>query len=385
MNKWMKTALAIMVFVVMLDGAIIAKSEQATVPKPSTPQKSAGEAMKNVQVLKDVPASEWNNVMFFISGSLGVGCQHCHAQAYDADTKKAKQTARRMMQMVRDINAANFDGKPVVTCNTCHRGSVQPQGVPSLWNKTPDEIAAYKQQLQNDRAGKPAPSPASKRESPEALPTAKQVFEKYRQAVGGAPFKTLHLAASIAGDLQPSQLLEYDVMFPDKLAIHISLPGGAAQSVIINGDHGWITTPQSTRDVDAGTVAAMKGNQLLQSIKFPEVEASGQVTGAEKIGDRIYTVVESRSPKLVRRLYFDAQTGLLYKTKLETSVDSFGISPAETIFEDYRDVNGVKVPFTIIGITTADRIQTRISEMRANSSIDPVKFEPPPASAVPAK
>jgi hypothetical protein len=95
--------------------------------------------------------------------------------------------------------------------------------------------------------------------------------------------------------------------------------------------------------------------------------------------------VESRTPKVVRRLYFDAQSGLLYKTKLETAVASFGISPAETIFEDYRDVNGVKVPFSIIGITTADRIQTKISEMRANSAIDPVKFEPPSAAAVPAK
>lgn len=385
MNKWMKAAFAIMVFAGALDWTIIAKSEQATVPKPSTPEKSAGETKKNVQVLKDVPASEWNNVMFFIAGSLGVGCQHCHAETYDADTKKAKQTARRMMQMVRDINAANFDGRPVVTCNTCHRGSVLPQGVPSLWSKTPDEIAAYKQQLQNDRAAKPAPSAAVKGGSPDSLPTAKQVFEKYRQAVGGAPFKTLHLAATIAGDLQPSQLLEYDVMFPDKLAIHVSLPGGAAQNVIINGDHGWITTPQGTRNADSATVAAMKSNHLIQSIKFPELEASGQVTGTEKIGDRTYTVVESRIPKLVRRLYFDAQSGLLYKTKLETEVASFGISPAETIFEDYRDVNGVKVPFSIIGITTADRIQTKISEMRANSPIDPVKFEPPSAPAVPAK
>jgi hypothetical protein len=37
-----------------------------------------------------------------------------HAVTFDADTKKPKQTARRMMQMVRDINAANFDGKPVL-------------------------------------------------------------------------------------------------------------------------------------------------------------------------------------------------------------------------------------------------------------------------------
>jgi hypothetical protein len=42
-------------------------------------------------------------------------CRPClHAVTFDADTKKPKQTARRMMQMVRDINAADFDGKPVL-------------------------------------------------------------------------------------------------------------------------------------------------------------------------------------------------------------------------------------------------------------------------------
>jgi len=345
----------------------------ATQPAPQ--EKTAGEAMKNVQVLKDIPASELTNVMYFVAGSLGVSCQHCHVAAFDADTKAAKQTARRMMQMVRDINAASFGGKPVVTCNTCHRGSVLPQGVPSLWNKTPDEIAAYKQQLQNDREGKPASSTAAEAGIPESLPTAKQVFEKYRQAVGDAPFKTLHLAATIAGDLQPSQVVEYDVIFPDKLAVHLALPGGAAQNIVIDGDRGWATTRAGTRDVDPGTIAAMKGNQLIQSIKFPELETSGQVTGTEKIGDRTYTVVESRTPKFVRRLYFDSQSGLLYKTQSETRVATFGVSPAETIFEGYRDVSGVKVPFSILGITTADRIRTTISELRANSPIDPAKFE----------
>jgi len=38
--------------------------------------KTAGEVMKNVQVLKYVPASQWNSVMAFVAGSLGVTCEH---------------------------------------------------------------------------------------------------------------------------------------------------------------------------------------------------------------------------------------------------------------------------------------------------------------------
>jgi hypothetical protein len=388
MNRWLTAAFVVMAFARPLDSAVSAKDAQVA-SQPSAAEKTAGETMKNVQVLKEVPASEWSNVMFFIAGSLGVGCEHCHqGQAYDADTKEAKQTARRMMKMVQAINAANFDGKPVVTCNTCHRGNLRPQGVPSLWSKTPDEIAAYRQQLQDDRAAKPTASTLrtdAKAVPSESLPTVTQVFQRYRQAVGGTPITTLHLVATLVGDLQPLQRVEYDVMFPDKLAIHLSLPGGAAQNVVVNGDHGWITTPQGTRDADPATVANLKSNQLIHLVKFAEVEASGQVTGTETLGGRAYTVVEMRTPKLVRRLYFDAQTGVLYKTHLEARVASFGISPAETIFENYRDVKGVTVPLSVIGITTADRIRTDISEMQVNEPIDLIRFKPPVTLAAPGK
>ena len=339
--------------------------------------KTAGETLKNVQVLKDVPAGEWNNVMFFIAGSLGVGCEHCHTDAYEADTKRPKQIARQMMQMVREINATQFEGKPVVTCNTCHRGSLLPQAIPNLWNKTADEIAEYKRHLQDDRAATPASPAAAAARSSEPLPTAEEVFDKYRHAVGAGSFTTLHLTATIVGDIQPSQEVEYDVVFPDKVAVRVSLPGGATRTVVINGDRGWLSSPQGTRNVDPSTIAGMKSNPLIQAIKFPEVASSAKVTGFEHIGNRTCIVVESHAPRLVRLLYFDAQSGLLYKTRVETSVASFGISPAETIFDDYRDVAGVKVPFSMTGLTTADRLQTRISEIRANAPVDLARFEPP--------
>src|SRR5215813_8584513 len=74
-------------------------SQSPAAKPPAQAEKTAGEAMKNVQVLKDIPASEVNNAMFLISGSLGVSCEHCHTQQFDSDAKKAKQTARNMMKM----------------------------------------------------------------------------------------------------------------------------------------------------------------------------------------------------------------------------------------------------------------------------------------------
>ena len=47
-------------------------------------------------------------------------------------TPPLKQTARKMVLMVRVINQANFGGKPEVTCYSCHRNSNRPKVIPSL-------------------------------------------------------------------------------------------------------------------------------------------------------------------------------------------------------------------------------------------------------------
>ena len=76
MKKCIAAAFVILAFAGPLDWITFANGEQISAPRTSAPEKTAGEVMKNVQVLKDAPASEWNSVMFFIAGSLGVGCEH---------------------------------------------------------------------------------------------------------------------------------------------------------------------------------------------------------------------------------------------------------------------------------------------------------------------
>src|SRR5947209_10214935 len=101
---------------------------------------TAAETYKNVVVLKDAPANQWGATMALISGSLGVGCTHCHDQALESDAKPAKTTARNMIRMVQEINARSFGGRAVVTCNTCHQGNARPNRIPAIWNKTPEQV-----------------------------------------------------------------------------------------------------------------------------------------------------------------------------------------------------------------------------------------------------
>ena len=103
----------------------------AVAQEPAAPPKTAGEVYKNIQILKDMPASQLMEVMHSFSHSLGVKCSFCHVEgAFDKDDKPQKQTARKMLTMAMGINKDNFGGEHRVTCWTCHRGAAEPESKP---------------------------------------------------------------------------------------------------------------------------------------------------------------------------------------------------------------------------------------------------------------
>ncbi|HEX5732593.1 MAG TPA: photosynthetic reaction center cytochrome c subunit family protein [Blastocatellia bacterium] len=81
---------------------------------------------KNIQVLKGLPASRLEPIMFAFKNSLGVDCTYCHVKdQFEKDDKPAKQMGRKMIGLTRDWNA-KLGGSTRVTCNTCHRGQPRP-------------------------------------------------------------------------------------------------------------------------------------------------------------------------------------------------------------------------------------------------------------------
>ena len=91
------------------------------------PEQNSGEHFKNVQVLKNLPASALTRLMGKIQTALGVDCTYCHNQpAYDSVEKPEKKMARKMISMTLDLNRREFQGRDTVTCFTCHRGKSTP-------------------------------------------------------------------------------------------------------------------------------------------------------------------------------------------------------------------------------------------------------------------
>jgi hypothetical protein len=85
-------------------------------------------APKNLQILKP---DEVRPVMGQFVAGTGLKCGDCHAVPdFASDDNPKKVTARKMLAMVRGVNANTFNGKDAVTCYTCHRGEAMPKSTP---------------------------------------------------------------------------------------------------------------------------------------------------------------------------------------------------------------------------------------------------------------
>ena len=91
----------------------------------SSSELRAEKKYKNIQMFKGLPADRIESIMFAFKNSLGVECTYCHIKdQFEKDDKTTKQTARKMISIVRDSNAKL--GAARVSCFTCHRGQPRP-------------------------------------------------------------------------------------------------------------------------------------------------------------------------------------------------------------------------------------------------------------------
>jgi hypothetical protein len=88
------------------------------------PGPKAEDQYKDIEVLEGLPVADVQRIMGIMSVSLGVECDHCHTPGSYAGSHPRKDIARKMINMVKNMNKQVTGGK--VNCYTCHRGSPKP-------------------------------------------------------------------------------------------------------------------------------------------------------------------------------------------------------------------------------------------------------------------
>jgi len=288
--------------------------------------KTAAEAFKNVQVLKRVPEAQWFDTMAFIAGSLGVTCDHCHTSSFELDEgNPAKLKARQMMRMVDEINAANFEGKPVVTCNTCHRGALKPQAAP-----VPDA----------DHWRRPADKPLT-------LPSAAALIARYRRAVGaakGALSQSVTFEMETYGGKGAARHSTVEVLLDGSARVReIDREGATTKTLIKNGGKARTNESGKWRDMSEGEAfTSFEAADLLTPDQVGDVALSASVFEDRMYGQRVFVVpVESKGSR--KWLYFDPDTGLLLRRR-ELFGSIYGDGSVDIEYADYKKFGDVWLP-----------------------------------------
>ncbi|MDQ3816845.1 MAG: c-type cytochrome [Acidobacteriota bacterium] len=344
------------------------------------PEETVEQTRKNIKVLKGLPESRLFPVMNFVGDSLGVKCVFCHVMSADnhwvweSDEKPTKLIARRMMQMVMDLNRTNGPDftQGAVTCYTCHRGQPSPVNLPPM----PIVGSAHEpggQFLESAVAEIPHPTPD-------------QILERYVIAVGGkaqiSNVRTMLIRATVERTQGRTGPIEIIIRRPDSYHLTATIPQQGTFIQAYSGSSGWVIGPGVQRQLSAADINAVRRQaESFDLLKIHEPFPRMSFAGVEQIAGRKAYVLESiLNPGTKQKLYFDTETGLLVRKVMLTDTVLLPI-PEQFDFEDYRDVNGLKIPFMIrySAVDSYDSVTRKLSEIKLNVPVEDSIFKMPPA------
>ena len=352
-------------------------------PAASTPaEKTVEQVFKNIRVLNGMPQSQLYPAMRFMATSLGFQCGSCHVIKngfgdFPADEKPEKQTARQMIRMVMEINRTLGEERPTVSCYTCHRGQRSPLGAPAL--PLPEARASI----------------GATPKSASTLASVDDVLNQYVAAIGGKTAVDQIKSCVVKGTttIFSGEVVAYEAeqSVPDKGHESFAIQDLTGRNCtgdsrceherVVNGQQGWLKSGGGVQELLGLQVADQKLSfPLFGILRLKDQYASFRVSGRDQIDDRDVNVVSGvRSDNKPERLYFDVESGFL-RRRISYIRTLIGTIPQQTDFEDYREVDGLRLPF-IIRMAFADPgslpITRKFTEIKLNVAVDNSKFEKP--------
>ncbi|HEX5228077.1 MAG TPA: photosynthetic reaction center cytochrome c subunit family protein [Bryobacteraceae bacterium] len=356
----------------------------------------ADDVFKNIQVLKGLTVDEFMGTMGLFSAALNVCCGDCHVGAGGSNPQWEKDvprkiTARRMIQVMNNVNKTNFGGAQVVTCWTCHRGTSSPATTPGIDAIYSDPVPQYTDVLPQ------APATA-------VVPTVDQLVDSYIKALGGADAVakvTSYVGKGTSTTFGADQLnpAEIYAKAPDKFVTIVHQREGNMIRTY-DGRDAWVALPLTVVEEYQLTASAAEGGKLDGQMAFPgnikqffktwRVSFTENIDGPPLVGkgpngSHMVNVLQgSDSGGLIATFYFDKESGLL-RRMVRYSKSAVGRVPTQIDYSDYRPVSGVMMPFKRTFGWVSGREEYTLTDIQANVPVDDAKFAKPPAPAPPAK
>jgi zinc protease len=228
-----------------------------------------------------------------------------------------------------------------------------------------------------------APAAASKPDG--ATLSTDQILDKYVNAIGGqVAWQKLNSRVSKGTIDIPamgvSGTVEIHEKAPDSMIAVVNVAGSVFERGF-DGTVGWSDDPMNGQrtlsgpELEDSKRQADFYHQLNIRKHYPKLVAAG----TEKVGDRDTYVIEATTPSGdVDKLYFDTQSGLLLRAI--TNIHSAqGPAVVQAELTDYRDVDGIKLPYSVHQTTAQSSYTITFSEIHHNVPLADSQFAKPAA------
>ena len=365
---------------VCLVGVVMA-AEQAGQAGPAAPGQNAqqapvmaGDVFKSVTALKGIPVDTFFESMGMFASAMGNDCTFCHVkEAYFDRAKFAEPTpkivrARGMIAMMNTINQNYFRGEARVTCFTCHRGNNSPV-------RDPDLSLQY---------GTPVEDPNVVEFPEETRTSADSLFDKYLQAIGGrarlAAVTTYVAKGTYEGfDTAFAKIpVEVYAKAPNQRTMVVKMTSGDSVRAF-DGRNAWMAgpdTPVPILELTSGNLERARLEALLQfPVNIRQAFKQWKVGRTAIDGQEVWIVQGGDDAQPLTNFYFD-QSGMLVRL-VRWTITPVGRVPTQIDYKDYRDVNGVKMPFQWTVSQTYMQMAINLSEIRPNVAVDAARFNKP--------
>lgn len=225
-----------------------------------------------------------------------------------------------------------------------------------------------------DKFGNPTEKPKMKKPAPAGV-TVKSVMDNYINAIGGAKavagVKTIFVTGSSEIEGAPAPLAytsKRDVK--GKTLSKLELVGMMELSKQVIGDKsGYLATQGQKKDFTPEEFAEKKANASTFEELLLANKADVALDGIEPVnGTDAYAIKNGKTT-----LYYDVKTGL--KLMSATTSERNGQKMTSTItYGDYKDVKGVKIPYSIVMSQGRD-IDIKVTDVKINEGVSDVDFQ----------
>jgi len=220
----------------------------------------------------------------------------------------------------------------------------------------------------------------------EALPSVDQIIEKYIEGMGGRAALEKITTGQMTGAFEipamgASGSIKGFAKAPNKSLAIIDVPGYGVIQQGFDGTVGWAVDPMAGQREITGAelITTKRDSDFHPGLHYKELFKTLTIKGKERVGEKETFLVEATPAEgKAEKMYFDTKSGLLIRHDFERESPQ-GVAQIEVYFDDYKEVDGVKEPYTMRRIMPQFAMTIKIDEIKHNVEIDNARFAKPPA------